>query len=221
MKLFIIHNIADQIRKANIEQQFSNQIVQPGYEIIPAIMDYDCARCGISKSHRLCIQKAKDQGLPWVMIAEDDLTFLNHNSLGMFMIMFYKFRDYAELNNVEWNMFMSSVYEGDLDPQVHEPVYEQSGKLSWGNMEVCRVEGKISGLTLYVVNQNFYDRFLIADEQINIDYEVSVTYKAKIFCISPFVCIQGNFPSANLNNMEEINGRLGLKYKLIQKEPEI
>lgn len=202
MKIFVIHNPNNQERTENIKTQFKTQIGDQEYELMPAIMDSGMPRRGISQSHKACVRKAKELGLPEVCIMEDDILFTSSTSLGLFKLTYHIFK--ISMLPENWDLFFGGIYAGDLK-EMYYGINEN---------KICRVEGNVSGLHLYVINENFYDKFLCADERYNLDYYLSYILKAQSYCVSPFLAIQGNFESASGNNMSEINEKLTLKYKL-------
>ena len=194
MKILIIHNSQDKVRSENIVRQFASQNTKYEYEIVEAVMDFGMPQKGISKSHKKCVALAKERGWENVTIVEDDIKFLDPNSLNI-----YK-RTLGEVTEF-WDLFFGGIYSGD--------VTEKFGK-SWG----C-VMNKVSGLHLYTVNSSFYDKFLSCDENYHIDYFLSEELHARSFCCVPFVAIQNDFYSYNARKITEYNIALHLKYKLL------
>lgn len=194
MKIFIIHNSQDKLRAENIKTQFASQEGNWQYEIVEAVMDYDMPRRGISKSHKKCVQMAKDQKLDSITIAEDDLKLLSPWSLNLYQNSF-------DGPIKDWDLVFGGIYSGD--------VIENNDSL-W-----VKVINKVSGLHLYTVNNKFYDKFLSADENYNIDYFLSEELKAKMYCIYPFVAIQNDGYSYNVKEITKYNETLQYKYKLI------
>lgn len=205
MNILVISNIADKSRSENIVKQFESQLYKPKYEIMPAIMDAGKSSKGISQSHKACIQKAKDNNWPEVTIVEDDILFPNHASLGTFLFTFYAFKNACE----DWDMYFGGIYEGELVPK-----YFLSEKLG-----AAKIEGKISGLHLYTVNSRFYDRFLSADEEINLDYVLSEQLKAVSYCVTPFLALQNDGYSYNKGAVVNYNEYIGRKYPIINPTP--
>lgn len=95
---------------------------------------------GISKSHKQIIDFAKNSGLSSVTVAEDDIQFTSPKS----------WKYYLDNMPEEYDIYLGSVSGGVVD--------EASGTVAgW------------SGMILYTVHQRFYDTFLKADENKNID----------------------------------------------------
>lgn len=101
---------------------------------------------GISQSHKQIVQHAKDNGLDMCFIAEDDFQLMDDNSWTQFMCSLPQFFD----------LFMAGISGG----KVNEETKEVTG---------------FSGLFLYCIHSRFYDVFLSADEEKNIDRWLSGT----------------------------------------------
>lgn len=194
MKILLIHNSQDKVRSENILKQFAGQNTKFDYEIVEAVMDFGMPRRGISRSHKKCVALAKERGYPNVTIVEDDILLLDPDSLDIYEKTWQNFGD-------EWDLFFGGVYAGDI--------VEKAGR-NWG-----WVSNKVSGLHLYTVNSNFYDKFLTADENFHIDYFLSEQLHARSFCCVPFVAVQNDGYSSNLGAITDYNRTLHLKYKLI------
>lgn len=95
---------------------------------------------GISRSHKQIIQFAKNSGMGSVTIAEDDIQFTSPKS----------WQYYLDNMPEDYDLYLSTISGGVVD--------EKTGTVSdW------------SGMILYTVHQRFYDAFLKADEEQNID----------------------------------------------------
>jgi len=95
---------------------------------------------GISRSHKQIIDFAKNNGLQAITVAEDDIQFTCPKS----------WKHYLENMPEDYDIYLGSVSGGVVD--------EAAGTVAgW------------SGMILYTVHQRFYDAFLKADENKNID----------------------------------------------------
>lgn len=101
---------------------------------------------GISRAHKQIIDFAKNSQLPYVTVAEDDIKFTSPKS----------WKYYIDNMPEEFDIYLGSVSGGVVD--------EAAGTVAWW-----------SGMILYTVHQRFYDAFLKADEQKNIDKWLSGT----------------------------------------------
>lgn len=165
------------------------------YVVMAAQMDRGKACSGISRSHKECVKIAKEKHSPYVIIIEDDIMFLHKEAL----LKFQKFHNELPEN---WDLFLGGMYDG-----TPVPISEN----------VARVKDKISGLHLYMVNRNFYDKFLQADEAANLDYWVSVEANANIYVAYPFLALQYEFYSDNSKSVLNYNYDIGKRYKLINE----
>ena len=126
---------------------------------------------GISRAHRQIVQDAKDKGLPEVLIAEDDIHFTDKGALQYFL----------ENKPEEYDLFLGSIYFGKLR---HDHTIKD-----------------FSGLTLYIVHERFYDRFLSVPDNRHIDR--ALAYRGHFVVCDPFVAIQHNGYSDNVR--KEVN----------------
>jgi hypothetical protein len=108
------------------------------YKVWDGIHDVDRIRA-ISRAHKQIVQYAKDQGLPEICIAEDDVIFTGEGAF-----------DYYLQNKP--NEF--SIYIGGLSNVLKRE---------------CEYITDFRGMTLYTVHECFYDKFLSVSETINID----------------------------------------------------
>ena len=99
---------------------------------------------GISRSHKMIVEFAKNTGMPYVIIAEDDILFTCKDA----------WKHYIENMPAEFDLYLGTVSGGRID--------EKSKTVSdW------------SGMILYTISARFYDTFLAADENKNIDRYLS------------------------------------------------
>ena len=135
------------------------------YNVWEGILDNYLPQRGIAKAHKQIVFWAKNHNLPSVMIAEDDIKF---TSLGAF------------------NYFIKN------EPKEYD-IY--LGGITYGNINEKNLTNDFSGLTLYIVQQKFYDIFLSLPENENIDR--ALANKGKFLVCNPFVVVQHNGFSDN------------------------
>lgn len=155
-----------------------------------------CARYGIAKSFKKCVQLAKDRGWDQVVICEDDIQFLSPDSLRIY------FDIYSHLPE-DCDIYTGGLYSGEIsDPET--------------SIGYSGIKGKMSGFHLITVKSKFYDTFLSASEKYNIDFEISELLKAKIYVAYPILVkeVDGLF-SFNAGEVVEYGKMLCYKYKCI------
>ncbi len=122
------------------------------------------------------MQYAKDERLPFVMIAEDDLVFTSVNSWSYY------------LQNIpdDYDLYLGGIYAGRLD----------------GN----KIIDGYSGHTLITVHERFYDFFLSVDSNDHLDRALGkfCAEKKYIVCL-PFVCKQLGGYSENKKRVQEFS----------------
>lgn len=97
-------------------------------------------KTNISKSHKGIIQYAKNNSLPMVCVAEDDVLLTCEKSFSYF------------IDNIPdmFDLYLAGISGGQID-------------------EKNQLHYNFSGMFLYIVHERFYDIFLSADETKNID----------------------------------------------------
>lgn len=115
----------------------------------------------ISRSFKRIIQYAKEERLPFIRIAEDDMKLTSKNS----------WSHYIQNTPDDYDIYLGGIYAGRLD----------------GN----RIIDQYSGHTLITVHERFYDFFLSADEDHQIDNWLGrYAMEKKYFVTQPFVVKQ-------------------------------
>lgn len=130
----------------------------------------------ICQGHKKIIQYAKDNKLPFCVIAEDDLIFFAPGAYKYF------------IDNIpdDYDLWMAVIYSGQLEPETFRVLNGFSG-----------------GMSLYCIHERFYDFVLneIPDD-CHIDREIGNTcFKHKYFQCNPIVGHQSGGMSDNLKSI--------------------
>lgn len=136
-------NIISDIRLIERQQPLLKEMERQGiieYTLWPIIHDPESVIASISKSHKQIVQWAKDQDLPEVAIAEDDLFFPAPDG---------------------WKRFLE-----DTPPM---PFDLYLGGTYGLNKPITGIIERINGLHLYIIRKRFYDAFLSVPEDKHID----------------------------------------------------
>lgn len=160
-------------RLRNFEIQATEQKFE--YKVWDGIIDLAATFRGISNAHKKIIMYAKTRGLRQICIAEDDCRFTNVGAWDYF------------IKNIplKYDIYFASVYEGKID---------ENNRIVKGNSH----NELLSGMTLYVVNERFYDVFLNINPMDHIDKSLGLLCdKYEFYVCNPFVAIQENGYSDN------------------------
>jgi len=106
----------------------------------------------ISRGHKQIVSYAKDQGHEFCIIAEDDINFTSKKS----------WATYVKKRPKDYDMYFGGISGGEVN--------EKTGL----------IKDVFSGMFLYTIHQRFYDCFLAADEEKNIDRWLSGTGLDKV-----------------------------------------
>lgn len=128
----------------------------------------------ITRGHKKIIKYAKDNNLPFINIAEDDLVFTHKDS--------YKY--FNEQVPDDYDLFFGLFYQAEVN-------------------EERRILNGMSGvLTLFRVNNNFYDFFLEMPDDVYTDRYLGLTaFKHKYYVVPEFCCFQSGGWSDNLRQV--------------------
>lgn len=129
------------------------------------------AKSGINAAHRQIVEYARLAEFPDVMIAEDDFIGSHPDS----------FKYFLTNRPRQYDLYLSQVFLGDVG-------------------EDSRVKD-FTGMTLYMVNQRFYDKFLSVDPHEHIDRELS-RIGGLFYVCQPFTFWQRNGFSSNTGKEE-------------------
>lgn len=167
MKVFVI-NLA---KRTDRLESFTKEAKEQGFEfeVQPGVIFKHDRKKGITISHKACVQKAKDLGLPMVAIMEDDCRFFGIWAWDYFLSQIPE----------SFDLFMSMVYVGS---------FEKNNRIN----SVC------SGMTGYIIHERFYDRFLSLPDSCHVDREITKYHKEyEFFVCEKFVCEQSGVFSDN------------------------
>lgn len=137
------------------------------YKIWNGIIDPIITARGISLAHKQIVEYAKKEKLSEILICEDDIHFTAKGA----------FRFFVNNKPSDFDIYLGSIYEGTIkeDNSVDD----------------------FSGMTIYIINERFYDIFLALPENLNIDR--ALINKGKFIVCNPFIAIQHNGFSDNMN----------------------
>jgi hypothetical protein len=151
LTLHIIHNPDDLKRINQLEKELSNQGID-NYYLWDAVYDERGTYQGINKAHKQIVRWAKENDLPFVTVAEDDLLFFDKGA--------YEY--YLNNEPKEYDLYLSGIFLGEIDE----------------NNETK----KFTGLSLYRVKNNYYNTFLQAEENEHLDIALSYQGGKFIVC---------------------------------------
>lgn len=146
------------------------------FEFWDSVYNGKSVKSAISEAHRRIVEYAKLAEWPEVLIAEDDFVGTHPDSFKFFLSQKPK----------EYDMYLSMVYLGDLDDR-------------------NRVKS-FTGMTMYFVNQKFYDRFLSVDPEEHIDRALAGL--GDFVVCNPFAFVQRNGFSSNTGKAENYDNLL-------------
>jgi hypothetical protein len=134
----IIHNKDRHDRRDTLLAELKYQGIEE-FRVWDAIYDRRGAHIGINKAHKQIVEYAKQEGLPEVLIFEDDIRFCGKGAF-----------DYYIANKPEdFDIYLGGIYFGKIDD----------------NNQVER----FAALHCYIVNSKFYDTFLRVSGEEHLD----------------------------------------------------
>lgn len=133
----------------------------------------------VNSGHRKIVAFAKENALPYITIAENDITFFDKGA---------------------WNYYWDNLPESyDL----------YLGMVYVGTVENARLISDASGFTLYTIHSRFYDFFLSISPDKHIDRAITSFHSSFEFKLPPmFVCEQNNTQSDNHMGKPDLKARL-------------
>ena len=151
------------------------------YKIWDGVVDSEIPARGISKSHKQIVQYAKQKTMSEIMICEDDIHFTAKGAFQFFM----------SNKPVDYDLYLGGISESIIKKD--------------------NTVDDFSGLTIYMINQRFYDIFLSMPENINIDR--ALCSKGKFIVSNPLIAIQHNGFSDNLKRFCDFTNRfIGISF---------
>jgi len=142
MLLNIIHLAERADRWQLLQDEFTVQNIT-NYRVWEGIVDDSLIRRGISRAHKNIIRYALEQGLPSVLIGEDDLHFTSPGA--------YDF--YLANKPPVFDIYLAGIVYGNIDEN--------------------KFTTDFSGLTLYLIHERFYNKMLALPEEEHIDRALS------------------------------------------------
>ena len=192
-KLNII-NLPERIdRKTDLLKMLAENGIS-NFKIWNGIKEKRWPRLGILKAHKQIVRNAKECGLPFVHIAEDDIQFFGKGAWE------YYLSKLPHLEGKSVDIFFSMVYAGKINSD-------------------CKLESTCSGMTLYTVYSQFYDFFLNAPEEnggVHVDRYLTSFWATHDFWVcDKFVCQQsGSFSD---NSKKKVDYTPLLRYRTLFK----
>lgn len=144
MQEYNIINVISLEHRTDRQEHFHQQALEQqfGYRMWSGILCQGDNKRGINLAHRQIVQYAKDNNLPFTIICEDDVKFFAPNA----------FKYFIDNTPQDYDLFFSMIYVGDITDN--------------------RITSAFSGMTMYAINNRFYDFFLSLPESIHIDREL-------------------------------------------------
>lgn len=143
--LNIIHLSHQKERRAS----FMKQIIQHGISasVWPGIVVEGKPQTGISKAYKQVVEFAKNSNLPYCLIADDDFNLTHADSWKLFL----------EDIPGEFDLYHAGISGGEI--------------VEWNYLNEPNIKhiNNWSGTFLFAIHERFYDVFLSADEEKNID----------------------------------------------------
>lgn len=146
------------------------------YRIWECVKEFPKPKQNISESHKMIIRFAKENNMEECCVMEDDAHFTAPNSIEYFLRK--KPQDY-------------DVYLGGIE---------------WGRLNGDNTVDDFAGLNFYIIHQKFYDTFLSADR--NKDIDRAIGRKGKFVVVNPFCVIQHETVSDNRRKVIHRNAKL-------------
>lgn len=172
-------NIIHLPHRIDREELFMRELSEQGiatYKLWPGITHDQISFVGIGAAHKQIVRNAKTQGFKKVLIAEDDLRFTCKTS----------FKYFLDNEPPDYDIYLASIYMGKLNDD--------------------NTVDDFSGLTLYMVHERYYQRFLDTPILDHIDRAQAENDpenpgvrrpRGKFVVCNPFACIQWTTYSEN------------------------
>ena len=148
-------------------------LTEKDVEIWPAML-LDTVVESINASHRMIVQKAKDEEMESVLIMEDDVLFPAEDGFRYFL---------DHLPDFPCRMYLAGAYS-----------------VTWHDSTRKRIVTHFVGMHCYIIPHWFYDIFLEIPKTVHIDTYISdmiAKYEIAVYCCYPMAAIQRKGWSAN------------------------
>lgn len=142
---------------------------------------------GIALSHMACIQAAKDNQFPYVIIMEDDCIFQAKEKTRE-----YVYKALQDLPD-DWEILLGGIYESKGLTKYNE--YWSKTK------EFC-------ALHFYIVKNTAYDKILSFDSSIHIDRAMVAKLGLNCYVANKFFAIQSNGYSDNVSKVVDYSDKI-------------
>lgn len=156
MILNVINLISRPDRRESVIEQLDSEGVS--YLFWDGIITKE-RKVGIHHAHKSIIRYAKENKLPYVAIAEDDLRWTAKGAWNYFL---------KNIPKESFDLYLSSYYSGMADSN--------------------NIINKFSGLSCYICAERFYDKFLGTSEKYHLDTALGMTdgvfYVSPLFCVT-------------------------------------
>jgi hypothetical protein len=191
--ILMIHNPKRSDRLELLLAETRLQGINGDTVLMPAVTDTLNPVRNISRAHKNCIKVAQRLKMDRIIVLEDDVKFVCRNS-------FSRFLELADELPPDWDIFLSGVYDGVL--QDHS--------------ENIRKVTKFSGLHCYMVHERYYDTFLSANEDVNLDKWMSTPGwgSSNAYLAYPMLAMQHDGFSDNVRKVTDYNTQVNGRFRL-------
>jgi len=161
------------------------------YKVIDAIK-HDIPWKGCLFSHIKCIQQAKDNNLPYVLILEDDCKFTDNANMYLINVL-------AELQNLDWDMFFLGANLQNSTNTISNHILKITGAYA---------------AHAYIVHERLYDTILNFTDEKEIDvYYNDLMIHRSVYMCNPMIAYQLPSYSDLQNGYRDYNEAMFTNYK--------
>lgn len=171
--LNIIHLESRTDRRQSFMEEMNLQNI--AYKVWPGVTTYQeyTNHRNISEAHKNIVRDAQENGLPQVIIAEDDIKFSHPKS----------WKYYLSQMPEQFDLYCGVIYAGEVDPQTNR---------------IVSTKGMSGTNTLYTISERFYSFFLATDNSKHLDRELGRFGNINEYYVcNPMVCFQSGGFSDN------------------------